>query len=103
MPDRQQLEEQIRELLRTETSGILLSNKLFSPPDGLFCRLGATEEERRALTQTPLFQEALERLAVLREAEVAAFSRAVQEFQAVSPKGEYRLKLENTGRPVSPS
>ena len=98
-----QIEAAIREELRTETSGIRLSNKLFSPPDGLFCRLGATEEERRAIIQTPLFREAQERLALLREQEHAAFTRAVEEFQSASPPGDYRLKLEGAQQVPSPS
>ena len=46
MTDREQVEEQIRALLATETSGINLSNRLFSP-DGLFNQLARTADERQ--------------------------------------------------------
>jgi hypothetical protein len=89
VPDRTEIEAQIRRLLLTETSAVLLSNKLFSPPHGLYCVLGGTEAERKAVAQTPLFQEALERLAVLRDLEVAVFVRAARDFQAPAPGSEW--------------
>ena len=52
MIERDNIEKQIREQLTTETSGILLSNKLFSP-DGLFNQLAHTEDERRIVSQSP--------------------------------------------------
>jgi hypothetical protein len=103
MTDREQIEAQVRELLVTETSAIELSNKLFEPPNGLFCRLGLTEEERRGVVQSPLFRAARERLAELREKEVAAFTRAVQEYQAARPEGSFVLKLGPTDRAPSRS
>lgn len=69
MADRQQVEERIRRLIATETSPVLFSNLLFTP-DGLFNQLAETEEERRALSQTPLFREALNRLWELEEMEI---------------------------------
>jgi hypothetical protein len=95
MSNREQLETQIRYELEHETSGIRLSNKLFSPPDGLFCLLGASKEERRAIVQAPLFRQALARLAELRGEEMAAFSHAAEAFQTHSPEGDYVLKLED--------
>lgn len=101
MTQHEELEAQIRHELATEPSGIRLSNKLFSPPNGLFCRLGGTQDERRVLMKSPLFLEALERLAILREQEHAAFTRAVEEFQALAPEGAYRLRLEEASVPRS--
>ena len=93
MTEREQIEEQIRQALATESSAILLSNKLFAP-GGLFPRLGTTEEERRAVVQTPLFREALARLSELRRTEAAEFARAVEQLQASFPEGRYSFKFE---------
>ena len=85
MTEQAQIEEKIRQLLVVEISSVALSNKLFSPPDGLFCRLGPTEDERRVIIQSPLFREAESRLATLREKESAAFARAAEAFRAIAP------------------
>ncbi|MBI1918269.1 MAG: hypothetical protein HYS12_26555 [Planctomycetes bacterium] len=94
MTEREQLEDQIRQALANETSAILLSNKLFTP-DGLFYRLATTEEERRVVAQSPLFRQALDRLAELRRTEVAEFVRVVQQAQAGAP-GVSLFKVERT-------
>jgi hypothetical protein len=57
-------ERAIREVLATETHPLAFSEKLFGPR-GLFGKLARTEEERKALTQSPLFKEAQARLRVL--------------------------------------
>lgn len=62
MTDREQIEADIRTLLATETRATVLSNKLFSPPYGLFCRLGPTEEERREIGRGELFRQAQRRV-----------------------------------------
>ena len=95
MNDRQRVEEQIRELLATETSGIRLSNKLFTP-DGLFNQLASTEEERRAIVQTPLFREAQTRVSELQRKEAADFARVVEQAQAAVPGEDFLFKLEQT-------
>jgi hypothetical protein len=78
MSEREQIEAQIRALLREELPSVVLSNKLFSPPDGLFCQLGPTEAERREIGRGELFRLAQKRVRELqfrdadRLAEIAA-------------------------------
>jgi hypothetical protein len=93
MTEREQIEQQIRELLASETHAIPLSNKLFSP-NGLFNRLATTEEERRAVAQSALFKDALRRLSELQKKESAEFASAVQQAEAVVPGEGYLFKLE---------
>jgi hypothetical protein len=94
MTEREQVEQQIRDVLASETHAIPLSNKLFRP-DGLFNRLANTEEERRAVAQSELFKQALRRLTELQKKEAAEFARAVQQAEAVTPEGGYFFKLES--------
>ena len=75
MTEREQVEQQIREVLESEEQAVPLSNKLFSP-SGLFSRLASTEEERRVLVQSPLFKEAQRRFRTLQRSEVKEFARA---------------------------
>jgi hypothetical protein len=94
MTDREQVERRICELLATETHSMSLSNKLFSQETGLFGRLGTTEEERRIVARSPLFQQALRRLNELEGKELAEFSKIVEQAQAALPPDGYVFKLE---------
>jgi hypothetical protein len=96
MADREQIEQQIREALATETAAIPLSDRLFSP-SGLFNQLASTEAERRLVVQSPLFQEAQRRLSALQRKEAAEFELAVEQAQSALPGGEYLVKLEHVG------
>ncbi len=71
MNEREQLESEIRKLLATEIHPIRLSNKLFSPPEGLFCRIGQplTQEGRREVASGDLFKTAQDRVHELMWAE----------------------------------
>jgi hypothetical protein len=95
MMERERIEQQIREVLASETRAIPLSDRLFSP-GGLFDRLAETEEERRLVAQSALFREALKRLSALQKQEAAAFARAVEQMRAAAPDEDYLLKLETT-------
>jgi len=95
MTDREQTEQQIRDVLRTETHAIPLSNQLFSP-EGLFNQLAHAEDERRVLAASPLFKEAQRRLLELQRAEAAEFARVVRQIEAPLANGTYLLKLEQT-------
>jgi hypothetical protein len=97
MTEREQVEQRIREVLATEARAVPLSNQLFRP-DGLFNQLARTEEECRAVAQSPLFQQALRRLSELQQQESAEFSRAVAQLQPALPDEGYRLKLEPADR-----
>jgi hypothetical protein len=93
MSDREQIEQQIREVLETETHAIALTNRLFSP-GGLFGRLAETQDERRLVAKSSLFKEALRRLNTLQKQEVAEFARAVEQVRATRSEGGYLLKME---------
>ncbi|MSQ96579.1 MAG: hypothetical protein EXR98_18795 [Gemmataceae bacterium] len=53
----EELEKQIRDVLATETSYWVLSDKLFGP-EGLFGKMGATVDERKTIGRSLLFKEA---------------------------------------------
>lgn len=93
MIQREQIEQQIREVLATETRAVSFSNRLFSQ-GGLFSQLATTTEERRALVQTDLFREANRRLSVLQQQEAAVFVQAVEQVRNGLPDSGYRLKME---------
>jgi hypothetical protein len=88
----QEVEQEIRNVLATESSAITLSDKLFSPA-GLFSLLATTFEERKVLVVSPLFKEAQQRLRELQRQELAAFDAALTQM----PTG-YAVKIE---RPAS--
>lgn len=97
MSDREQVESQIRDALARETSAILLSNKLFAP-GGLFQLLASNEEERRAISTTDLFRDALNRIADLRVTEFADFARSVEQFERANPGSGRVFKLEHAAQ-----
>lgn len=93
MTEREQVEQQIRDVLAAETTAIALSDKLFRP-DGLFNRLAADEAERRSVSQSPLFREGLQRLSALQKQEAAQFSEAIRKAKGKLQPDGYLLKLE---------
>jgi hypothetical protein len=95
MTEQECIEQEIRNLLATETQAISLSNKLFRP-DGLFGRLGDTEQKRHATAQSPLFRQAQNRLTELQRLEAAAFAEALRQGHDALPEGNYLLKLEGS-------
>ena len=95
MTEREHVEEQIREVLVTETRALTLSNRLFSP-DGLFNQLAETEDQRRTVAQSPLFKQAQKRFLELQQKEAAEFTQAVRQAQSALAEGSYFFKLEHT-------
>lgn len=93
MSDREEIEEQIRTILVSETRAISLSNRLFSL-GGMFNQLAKTAQERRLVAQSVLFQQAQRRLSELQQKEAAEFDRLVNEVQAVVRTDDCLLKLE---------
>lgn len=88
MMSRAEAEVAIRHILATETDSVRVSNWLFRPPPfGLFSKLWSTEEEKRALIASPLFQEAQQRVTELMRQEVAELERqdAARYQTAVQP------------------
>jgi hypothetical protein len=71
---RDQVEAEIRRLLVDETSAIRLSNALFTP-GGLFSKLFSTREEKKAVIDSPLFDEANRRLSELQLQEASRLKR----------------------------
>lgn len=65
MLTREQIEAEIRCLLKTEERTTVLSNKLFQQGTGLFAQLATTEDERRALVRSELFRTAQARVRAL--------------------------------------
>ena len=76
MSDREPIEAEIRHLLATETRTTVLSNSLFQQGTGLFGRLAATEEERRAITRSELFRAAQARVRELQYRDADELSKA---------------------------
>jgi len=72
---REEVETEIQTLLATETSAIRLSNALFTP-GGLFGKLFSTPEEKKAVLNSPLFDQANRRLSELQLQEVARFKKS---------------------------
>ena len=91
MTEREQIEQQIREVLASESAAVVLSDKLFGP-GGLFGRLASTEAERRIVAQSLLFKQAQRSLTELQEVEAEEFARAVQKAEAAVPQGDHLLK-----------
>ena len=81
MTEREELEAAIRLLIDTEQHAVLLSNKLFSPPEGLFCRMasGTTEVQRREIASGELFRSAQRRIRELERALVRRFRNLIAE------------------------
>jgi hypothetical protein len=69
------IEKEIRGILKSENSAILLSEKLFSR-FGLFSRMASSEQERKKVARSPLFRQALARFAELKRKEAATRKRA---------------------------
>lgn len=74
MTTRNEAEAEIRRLLGAETSAIRLSNALFTP-GGLFSKLYATPDEKKAVVNSPLFDEANRRLSELQLQEAGRLKR----------------------------
>lgn len=70
MTDREQLEQEIRDLLTADLSSIEFSNRVFGQFHGLFPRLGPTEADRRAIIQSELWKQAQTRLRELERQEI---------------------------------
>jgi len=97
MTEREQLEVEIRQLLATETHAIRLSNKLFSPPDGLFSRIGLplTPDQRREVAGGELFKGAQQRI---RELEREWLDRR---HATVTPSGNQPSVPTDPSKPLS--
>jgi hypothetical protein len=91
---RDEVEAEIRRLLATETRTVVLSNKLFQQGTGLFKFLWATEEEKRAVVESDLFREAMNRVRDLQYRDVEALREASKVLSEKLPDTEFRLTLD---------
>jgi hypothetical protein len=91
----QEIEQEIQQILATETSAISLSEKIFSQ-EGLFSKLAHSYEERKALVQSPLYQQAQKRFRELQFGEVDAFRHKVAELRAVGMDKKSVVKIQRT-------
>jgi hypothetical protein len=96
MADKAKIEEEIRQVLASDLDAVSMSNRLFSQ-GGLFSLLGSTEEERRAIIQTTLFQEAHHYISELQRLEREAFTKAVKEARAQLAKKKKLEQVETEG------
>ena len=76
MIDRENLESEIRQLVTTTTDGTGLSNSLFSPPDGLFCKMIEAQIDRQVILQSELYRIAQDRVHDLLDIEDECFAQA---------------------------
>ena len=93
MSDRQTTENEIRHLLATESRTTVLSNKLFQQGTGLFARLWANEEEKRAVMESELFRTAMDRIRELQYRDAAALAEAVEVLHEKLPQADLRVSL----------
>jgi hypothetical protein len=91
MSGREQIEQQISEILVSDLAAVVLSDTLFGP-GGLFGQLAHTEGERRVIAQSPLFKQAQRILSERQEAEAGEFARSIRKARAGVPPGEHLLK-----------
>lgn len=78
MAVREAIEKQIEALVAAEVmTAQALSNALFGPT-GLFGKLAKTEQERRAVTETPLYRRAQARITALQQFERAEYLQALE-------------------------
>ena len=99
MNERDELERQIRELLTADLDSVTLSNKLFQQGSGLFARLGQTEERRREIVKSELWQLAQTRLRELEKRDLGRFREVVKVVEKHRPPGTYVLRLEPAEQP----
>lgn len=84
MTDRTRIEDEIRTLLAADLTSAEFSNRVFGQLEGLFPKLGATEQERRAIIASDLWKWAKARL---RELEQRDLERARQRAATEQPAG----------------
>ena len=99
MSEREEVEQQIRELLTADLDSVTLSNKLFQQGTGLFGILGKTEQERRELVRSDLFKMAQARLRELERRDLERFREVVKAVEQHRTPGSFLLQLEPAEQP----
>jgi hypothetical protein len=88
-----EIEQEIERLLATESSAIVLSEKVFSQ-DGLFSKLASNIEQRKELVRSSLYQRAQKRFRELQFKEMDAFHDKVEQWRNAGVEKETAVKLE---------
>lgn len=94
MTEREQIEQQIRNLITADMDSTTFSNLLYQQGTGLFSRLGPTVEDRQAIIQTDLWKLAQQRLRELEARDVVRFREVVKKVEEYREPGSFVLKLE---------
>ena len=84
MNEREQIEQEIRDLLSVNLSSREFSNRVFGQFHGLFPRLGPAEADRRAIVGTELWKQAKARLRELERLELERLRRATKKEQRIA-------------------
>ncbi len=84
MSEREQIEQEIRDLLSAELSSGEFSNRVFGQFHGLFPRLGPAVADRRAIVGTELWKRAKARLRELERLELERLRRATKKEQRIA-------------------
>src|SRR5260370_42048660 len=79
------IEREIRHILKSENSAVMLSEKLFGRR-GLFGRLASSEPDREKVVRSPLFRQALARFTKLKKGEATELTQAIQNARAARLK-----------------
>jgi hypothetical protein len=90
---REEAASQIRKLLATEESALILSNRLFTP-NGLFNQIAHSAEERREVIKTDLWRDAMARMRELESREAGALDESTKVLSQHLPYGRYQIRLE---------
>ncbi len=86
MSDQTRIEDEVRGLLSADLTSAEFSNRVFGQLDGLFPKLGATEQDRLQIVGTDLWKRAKARLRELEQRDLErARQRAAVEQHADSP------------------
>jgi hypothetical protein len=86
MTDRTRIEDEIRGLLTADLTSAEFSNRVFGQMDGLFPKLGPTEQDRQQIIGSDLWKRAKARLRELEQRDLERVrQRAVVEHPAGSP------------------
>ena|SRR6266496_4465217 len=100
------IERRIEQLLTQEGLSAQTFSQILFGANGLFNQLASSEAQRRAVSQSPLFQQANERLTELQRLELAELTRAVSTRRntkangvAVPPAGD-GTKRADQGEPA---
>jgi hypothetical protein len=95
------VERQIRQLLSMPISARAFSDALFSPY-GLFNKLAPSNEDRKTVAQSPLFQQAQRRLTELERAEAEILLDGIRRMHSAGPMPKASKRKASSKLPAKP-